>query len=58
MRRFAMLQMKIALTRTLSQFTFKPHAEKTPDQLIPDPLSRSGQPIGGIWIQIERRKKK
>lgn len=52
--RFALLQMKIALTHVLYNYKVIPCA-KTVEKLVPDPLSRTGQPIGGVWVKLEKR---
>ena len=52
--RFAILEVKIAVTRILTQFKILPCA-KTVDELIPDPSSASVLPKGGLWISFEKR---
>lgn len=52
--RFALMSVKICLIRLVKNFKVLP-SPKMPDQLEPDPLSRSGQPRGGVWIKVEKR---
>ncbi len=52
--RFAMLQMKIALVKIIRTLKVIP-CEKTVETLVPDPISRSHQPKGGIWLKVEKR---
>ena len=52
--RFALLQVKAAIVRLVYNYRIL-QSEKTVDKLIPDPLSRSMMPKGGIWIKVEKR---
>ena len=52
--RFALLQMKLALVRILTNFKIET-CSKTVEKLEIDPQSRSGQPKGGFWVKLERR---
>ena len=52
--RFALLQLKMAIIRIVSNFKILPCA-KTVDKLVMAPGSTSGQPIGGMWVKIEKR---
>ena len=53
--RFALLNMKIAIFRLLIDYKIIP-CSKTVDELVIDPLSLNGAPIGEIWFKIEHRK--
>jgi cytochrome P450 len=55
--RFALLQVKTAIVRTVTEFKIVP-SSKTVKELVPDPLSPNGGPIGGVWVKTERRKTK
>jgi cytochrome P450 len=52
--RFALLQVKTAIVRLVFNYKIL-RSPKTVDELIPDPLSRSMMPKGGIWIKVETR---
>jgi cytochrome P450 len=52
--RFALLQVKTAIARLVINYKIL-QSGKTVDQLIPDPMSRSGMPKGGIWLKVEKR---
>ena len=52
--RFALLQLKTAISRLVYNYEIL-RSPKTVDELIPDPLSRSMMPKGGIWIKVEKR---
>ncbi len=52
--RFALLQLKSAITRLLAKYKLVP-CDKTVDRLDPDPLSRQFQPKGGIWMKVQKR---
>jgi cytochrome P450 len=54
--RFALLQIKIALTRLVANFKVVA-TSRTPEKAIPDPMSQSGQPRGGVWLSVEKRSK-
>ena len=53
--RFAKMEVKLAIARIIYKFKLLP-CEKTVDQLIPDPKSRSRQPLGGVWFSPQKRK--
>lgn len=52
--RFALLQVKISLFRLVANFRLVT-TDKTPKELVVDPMSQSGAPIGGVWVKVERR---
>jgi cytochrome P450 family 6 len=54
-KRFGMLQVKSGLVRLVSNFRMMT-CKKTVEQLVPDPLSMSQMPKGGIWIKIQKRE--
>ena len=51
--RFALLQTKIALAKILLNYKAVP-CEKTPKELIRDPVSQNGLPKGGFWLRVEK----
>ena len=53
-QRFATMEVKIVVARVLHNYRILP-CDKTVDELIPDPKSRSQQPKGEVWIKAERR---
>ena len=53
--RFAKLNMKIGLFRLLLKYKIIP-CSKTVDELIVDPISFNGAPIGEIWVKLEERQ--
>lgn len=55
--RFATLEVKIAIARIVNKFKILP-CDKTVNELIPDPNSRSFLPKGGIWFTVEKRQNK
>jgi len=52
--RFALLQVKTAIARLVFNYKIL-RSGKTVDQLIPDPMSRSAMPKGGIWLKVVKR---
>ena len=50
----SLLQIKAAIARLVFDYHIL-KSEKTVDKLIPDPMSRSMLPKGGIWIKVEKR---
>ena len=53
--RFALLNVKIAMFRLLLEYKIVP-CSKTVDELIVDPTSLNGAPIGEIWFKVEKRR--
>jgi cytochrome P450 len=53
--RFALLNLKLAMFRLLFDYKIVP-CSKTVDELILDPKSMNGSPIGEIWVALEERK--
>jgi len=53
--RFALLQVKTAIIRLIANYEIV-EGNKTVQELIPDPFSRSFMPKGGIWLKIKQRK--
>ena len=53
--RFALLNLKLAIFRLLLAYKIVP-CSKTVDELIVDPKSMNGAPIGEIWVKVEERK--
>ena len=53
-KRFALLQVKIALARLIYNYKLVP-CNKTIDKLVIDPLSSSQQPKGGLWVKPIKR---
>jgi len=53
-KRFATMEVKIAVARIVAKFNVLP-CEKTVDELIPDPKSRSFLPKGDFWFTVEKR---
>ena len=53
-KRFAMMEVKIALSRIVYKFKILP-CDKTVDELIADPVSRSFRPKGDLWVTAEKR---
>ena len=51
--RFALLQTKIALAKVLLNYEVVP-CEKTPNELIRDPMSQNGLPKGGFWLKVQK----
>jgi len=49
-----MMEVKLALARIIYKFKVLP-CQKTVDELIPDPTSRSFQPKGELWFTVEKR---
>ena len=52
--RFALLNLKIAMFRLVLNYKIIP-CSKTVDELIMDPKSITGAPIGEIWVSVEQR---
>lgn len=52
--RFAQLQVKIAILRLLESYEVLP-CEKTPGELVHDPTSLNGAPLGGVWVKVLKR---
>jgi cytochrome P450 family 6 len=52
--RFALLQVKTAIARLVFNYRIL-RSEKTVEHLIPDPMSRSMMPKGGIWVKVQKR---
>jgi len=52
--RFALLQVKTAIVRLVANYEVLP-CSKTIKEMIPDPLSRSFMPKGGIWMKLQKR---
>ena len=52
--RFALVQMKVAVTRLVLGFKVVP-GEKTPKEIVHDARSLTGQPKGGSWVRLEKR---
>ena len=48
------MQVKIALIKLLYSFKLV-KGPKTPDQMVLDPKSLIGMPIGGPWLKVEKR---
>jgi len=53
--RFSKMEVKLAVSRIIYKFKLL-SCEKTVGELIPDPKSRSRQPIGGVWFSPEKRE--
>jgi cytochrome P450 len=52
--RFALMSVKICLIKMVRNFRLLA-SSKSPEKLVPDPMSLSGQPKGGVWLKIEKR---
>ena len=52
--RFAYLEMKIVLVHMIYNFKVL-ECEKTPKELVPDPLDPTLLPKGGLWVTFEPR---
>lgn len=53
--RFALLQVKIAMVRTIANYRIVP-GPKTPVEMKPEPMSQGILPQGGAWVKVEARK--
>ena len=52
--RFAYLEMKMVLVHMIYNFKVL-ECEKTPKELVPDPLDPTLLPKGGLWVTFEPR---
>ncbi len=53
--RFALLQMKIALAKVLSNYRVVPCNKTIKGNLEIDPTSPQSMPKGGVWVKVEAR---
>ena len=49
-----LLQIKTAIARLVINYRIV-RSDKTIDVMVPDPMSRSMLPKGGIWVKVEKR---
>jgi cytochrome P450 len=52
--RFAYMQMKLALVHIVNKWTVLP-CDKTPTEMVTDPMNVSMLPKGGLWVKLQPR---